>query len=80
MAVEDSEGSPVLFEDLEQSPTAPGGRTVSIDQLIERWWQDHFPGSAIARDTQAWNVAHAAKETLKRLLVQARDKVLKGSI
>lgn len=39
-----------------------------IDQLIERWWTDHFPGSAIARDTQAWNVAHAAKESLKRLL------------
>jgi hypothetical protein len=47
----------------------------SIDRLIERWWQDHFPGSAIARDTQAWNVAHAAKETLKRLLVQAQDEL-----
>ncbi len=80
MAVEDSEGSPVLFEDIERSPTASGDRTVSIDQLIERWWHDHFPGSAIARDTQAWNVAHAAKERLKRLLVQAWDKVLKGSI
>jgi len=68
MAVEDSEGSAVLFEDIERSPTVAGGRTVSIDQLIERWWQDHFPGSAIARDTQAWNVAHTAKETLKRLL------------
>jgi hypothetical protein len=41
---------------------------VAIEQLIERWWMDHFPGSAIARDTQAWNVAHAAKERLKRLL------------
>jgi hypothetical protein len=40
----------------------------TIDALIERWWEDHFPGSAVARDTQAWNVAHAAKETLKRLL------------
>jgi hypothetical protein len=39
-----------------------------IDALIERWWEDHFPGSAVARDTQAWNVAHAAKEVLKRLL------------
>ena len=39
-----------------------------LEQMIERWWQDHFPGSAVARDTQAWNVAHAAKETLKRLL------------
>ncbi len=41
---------------------------VPIDELIERWWTDHFPGSAIARDTQAWNVAYAAKERLKRLL------------
>lgn len=39
-----------------------------IEELIERWWGDHFPGSAIARDTQAWNVAYAAKERLKRLL------------
>lgn len=43
---------------------APG----SIERLIERWWADHFPGSAVARDTQAWNIAHAAKEKLKRLL------------
>jgi hypothetical protein len=43
-----------------------------IEQLIERWWEDHFPASAVARDTQAWNVAHAAKETLKRLLARAR--------
>ncbi|MGA7260137.1 MAG: hypothetical protein WA709_00990 [Stellaceae bacterium] len=40
----------------------------SIEQLIERWWADHFPGSAVARDAQAWNIAHAAKEKLKRLL------------
>ena len=40
----------------------------SIEQLIERWWADHFPGSAVARDTQAWNIAHAAKERLKRLV------------
>jgi hypothetical protein len=47
---------------------APSGEASSIDLLIERWWQDYFPGSAVARDTHAWNVAHAAKETLKRLL------------
>ena len=40
----------------------------TVDQLIEHWWEDHFPGSAVARDTIAWNVAHAAKEALKRLL------------
>ena len=41
---------------------------VAIDELIESWWADRFPGSAVARDTQAWNVAYAAKEALKRLL------------
>jgi hypothetical protein len=39
-----------------------------LDGLIERWWADHFPGSAVARDTAAWNVAHTAKETLKHML------------
>jgi hypothetical protein len=48
--------------------TIPTTDPVSIEQLIERWWSDHFPGSAIARDTQAWNVAHVAKERLKQLL------------
>lgn len=63
-----------------------------VEQLIDRWWEDHFPGSAVAHDTRAWNVAHAAKETLKRLLARARtmprektaakagDKDLQGSI
>ena len=40
----------------------------NLDELIERWWADHFPGSAVARDTAAWNVAHTAKETLKHML------------
>lgn len=40
----------------------------AVEQLIERWWAEHFPGSAVARDTHAWNIAHAAKERLKRLL------------
>ena len=48
--------------------TIPTTDPVSIEQLIERWWSDHFPGSAIARDTQAWNVAHFAKERPKQLL------------
>ena len=47
---------------------SPSSEPSSTDLLIESWWNDHFPGSAIARDTQAWNVAHAAKEMLKRLL------------
>ena len=53
---------------LAEPPVAP----VRVEQMIERWWQDHFPGSAVARDTQAWNVAHAAKEALKQLLKGSR--------
>jgi hypothetical protein len=68
MDVEDVKEGLIQPEDIERSPVTPGGRALSIDQMIERWWQDHFPGSAVARDTQAWNTAHAAKEALKRLL------------
>lgn len=52
----------------EDHSTDQGAAPPSIELLIERWWADHFPGSAVARDTQAWNIAHAAKEMLKRLL------------
>jgi hypothetical protein len=67
MTVEHSEEGRGFPDDIEQNPTT-GDIAVSIDQVIEHWWRDHFPGSAVARDTQAWNVAYAAKETLKRLL------------
>jgi len=68
MAVNDPEESLALPEDVAPTPITSASRVASIDQLIERWWHDHFPGSAVARDTQAWNVAYTAKETLKRLL------------
>jgi hypothetical protein len=50
--------------------SAPPGPTAaaSIESLIERWWEEHFPGSPVAQLTQAWNHAFAAKEALKRLL------------
>jgi hypothetical protein len=68
MSMEGSEGSAVVPADHAGNSTASDSTTISMDQLIERWWQDHFPGSAIARDTPAWNAAYAAKEALKRLL------------
>ena len=40
----------------------------SLAELVERWWQEHFPGSPVAQATTAWNHAFAAKEALKRLL------------
>ena len=39
-----------------------------LDEIVERWWQDHFPGSPVAQVTTAWNHALAAKDELKRRL------------
>lgn len=43
--------------------------------IVERWWADHFPGSPVARTTQAWNHAFAAKEELKRRLANLFGRV-----
>jgi hypothetical protein len=49
----------------------PGVRAASesLADIVERWWADHFPGSPVAQVTLAWNHAFAAKEELKRRLV-----------
>ena len=39
-----------------------------LDQIVESWWNEHFPGSAVARVTEIWNHAFAAKEELKQRL------------
>ncbi len=48
----------------------------ALDDLVERWWDDHFPGSPVAQVTAAWNHAFAAKEELKRRLVNLALGVL----
>jgi len=48
-------------------PAAPR-LPAATDALVEDWWSDHFPGSAVAQVTAAWNVAFAAKEDLKQRL------------
>ena len=40
-----------------------------IEDIVDRWWEDHFPGSPVAQVTAAWNHAFAAKQELKRRLV-----------
>jgi hypothetical protein len=50
------------------APVSPAPPQKNFDALIERWWADHFPGSAVAAYTQAWNTAYSAKEALKTLL------------
>jgi hypothetical protein len=47
---------------------APAPPAPPTDALVEQWWRDHFPGSAVAQATAAWNVAFAAKEDLKQRL------------
>ena len=44
------------------------------DALIERWWNNHFPGSPVAQSTAAWNHAFAAKEELKRRLANPQGQ------
>jgi hypothetical protein len=39
--------------------------TGDLSELIELCWNDHVPGSVLARETHAFNVAHAMKEDLK---------------
>jgi hypothetical protein len=49
-------------------PAEAGPPKSVFDDIVERWWHDHFPGSPVAAVTQAWNHAFAAKEELKRRL------------
>jgi hypothetical protein len=46
------------------------------EDIVERWWADHFPGSPVAQVTSAWNHAFAAKEDLKRRFVNLSGGVL----
>jgi hypothetical protein len=57
---------------LSAAPAATGGapQAEPSDALVERWWNDYFPGSPVAQVTAAWNVAFAAKEELKRRLME----------
>jgi len=57
------------------SPGVPAA-SASIDDIVECWWADHFPGSPVAQVTPAWNHAFAAKEELKRRLVNLTGGVL----
>jgi hypothetical protein len=51
---------------------AAGHDPVDVAALVERWWNDFFPGSAVAQDPRAWSTAYAAKEDLKRRLMEGK--------
>jgi hypothetical protein len=50
------------------APPETGPAPHPLDAIVERWWDEHFPGSVAARVTEIWNHAFAAKEELKRRL------------
>ena len=62
---------------MEQTSVPPDSRThvddnpipQPVEDIVERWWEDHFQGSPVAQVTAAWNHAFAAKQELKRRLV-----------
>jgi hypothetical protein len=53
---------------------APSRTASELEMLVERWWEEHFPGSPVARVTEAWNHALAAKAELKRRLADFTDE------
>ena len=61
---------------MEETEIVPDASPPSIEQLVERWWADHFPGSPVAQVTTAWNHAFAAKQELKRRLTTLFQGVL----
>ncbi len=50
----------------------PKAAQESLEDIVERWWTDNFPGSEVARNVLIWNHAFAAKEQLKALLKKGK--------
>lgn len=52
----------------------PDGTFVgAIDLIVDDWFSSTFPGSVVARDTPTWNFVSAAKDDLKRRLLQRKE-------
>jgi hypothetical protein len=62
--------------DVAGPPPSVSAASGQIENVVENWWADHFPGSPVAQVTAAWNHAFAAKEELKRRLVNLSGGVL----
>ena len=58
-----------LYRMTESEPAAPN----PLVALVEKWFQELFPGSAVARDVTVWNHVHGAVEDLKKRLVVAPE-------
>jgi hypothetical protein len=49
----------------------PQVKAAPLDAVVDRWFGDHFPGSVVARDVDAYNYVHGAVEELKKRLKAA---------
>ncbi len=63
---ETAAADPVATPGVAPPPDTPQPDTLA--DIVERWWNEHFPGSPVAQVTAVWNHAFAAKEALKRQL------------
>lgn len=58
-------------KDAENTKAVPPSKSIPVDraiEIIDRWWDDHMPGSPLAVATDAYNHVHGAVEELKRRL------------
>ena len=44
---------------------------LNIDQIVEKWFDERIRGSAVARNTEAWNLVMNEKDEQKRRLNEA---------
>lgn len=56
-----------MSEDRETPPN-PSAAADDMGSVIDRWFNDKFPGSLVARDTDTWNFVRQAVEELKERL------------
>lgn len=51
-----------------QQTQAISAQPSNVENLVETWFNDHFPGSIVARSAEVWNHVQQAKENLKARL------------
>lgn len=44
-----------------------------MEKIIDQWFKDNFHNNKISQDTECYNIAQAAKEKLKILLLPKKE-------
>jgi hypothetical protein len=47
-----------------------------MEKKIEEWFERHFKHHVIIHNTEVWNVCHAAKEDLKKILIPGTEETI----